>query len=405
MITPTQKKVVEKYLCTRCGSCIGVCPQECILFYDYPVIGKGCIDCGLCKRVCPGKGMDLNLSASSLFEGSNYNEDIGRFIRAYIGHSKNDIIREKATSGGVVTSILLYLIEKDIVDGALVVTMDKEEPWKTKSLIATSRDEIIESAQTKYQITPLNQKIKDLDLERVAVVGVPCVIQGIRKIQENSILGEKIRLCIGLFCWVNMEKEATEFLLKKLKIDKRKVKSIEYRGGKWPGGFKVRLKDGKVKFMEKKYWNILPFLFTPERCLYCTDFSNELADISVGDVKFLHEDKGYTFMISRSKIGEETLDDCEKYGYISKKNCSIEKIISSESSALFFKKGAYKRMKKLGKKPNYKKEENKIPLKNLLFEFIFVEIHKRRKFFKKLFAAMPLPFFKLISLLITRERS
>jgi len=402
MMTPMSER---SEFCTRCGCCAYVCPQGCIQVQSdgYPVRGEGCTECGLCEKVCPGTGVDLRKAAENLFVEGEYNRYIGMFRKTYTGCATDDLIREKATSGGVCTSLLVYLLEKGEIDGALVVSMDKEKPWKTTYVVATSKEEIVQSAQTKYQVTPLNVRLEALPLEKIAVVGLPCVIQGLRKIQEHSPPGRKIKLLIGLFCWVNMEREATEFLLHKLKSNLHDVERIEYRSGDYLGGFKIQLKNGKVKFLEKECYNMLPFLFAAERCLYCTDFTNELADISMGDAKFLKSKKGHTIVITRSEIGEKMLKDCEQSGYIHTGLCNVDTIIHSESSALLFKKGAYQRMQKRG--ITHYGEKYEIPLKNRVFALIFRGVHRNRTFFKKLLSIMPLSFFKVISRLITRERS
>ncbi len=391
-------ELCDEKVCTRCGCCVSVCPQQCIRLEEYPAKGEECTACGLCEDVCPGNGVDLKEMAEGLFQKAQCNEDVGRFIQAYIGYSNDGRVREKATSGGVVTSLLIYLLEQGVVDGALVVLFDEKEPWKTKYVVATSKEEIIKSAQTKYQVTSLTGFE---DVESVAVVGLPCVVEGLRKAQKH--LGEKVKVLIGLFCWVNMEREATEFLLQKMGVTVEDVTSVEYRSGDYLGGFKVQLKNGEVKFLGKECYNVLPLLFAPQRCVYCGDFTNELADISVGDAKFVESKKGHTFIITRSQGGEDVVRDCVKRGYIQIETCDVEDIVRSESSALQFKKGAYKRR---GRQPiSYGKEEYKIPVRNRFFELLFVSVHKNRKFFKKIFRVMPLPFFKLVSQLITRARS
>lgn len=401
-MTRMLESVVERELCTRCGCCVGVCPQECISLDEYPVRGEACITCGLCAAICAGTGIDLRKTADNLFTGL-YNEDVGRFTATYTGYSTDDTIREKATSGGVVTSLLTCLLEEGYIDGALVVSFD-EEPWKTKYVLATTKEDIIKSAQTKYQVTPLDVPLKDVNLEKIAVVGLPCVIHGFRNIQEHTNIGQKAVL-IGLFCWVNMEREATEFLLNLLNVSPDNVESIEYRSGDYLGEFKVHLKDGSSKFLEKECYNVLPLLFAPKRCVYCPDFTNELADISVGDAKFLQSEKGHTFIITRSERGEELLKTCVDKKYIRTEKCNIEEIIWSESSSLLFKKGAYKRIQNKGIKSFYGEATYKIPLRNRMFELIFMIVHRNRKFFTQLFRIMPLSFFRVISQWITKERS
>ncbi len=399
MTARLREKAAED-LCTRCGCCVSVCPQHCITLEEYPVITEGCTGCGLCENVCPSQGVDLKKTAEELFASGAFHEDVGYFINSYTGCALDDTIRERATSGGVVTSLLVYLLETRTIDGALVVTLD-EEPLKTKYINATTREDIIKCAQTKYQITSVTIHADTLG-EKTAVVGPPCVIHGMRKMQ--NVCGKKIDLLIGLFCWVNMEKEATEFLLEKLGIKFSEVESIEYRSGDYLGGFKVQLKNGTARFLGKECYNTLPLLFAPERCLLCCDFTNELADISVGDAKFMDSQKGHTFILTRSEKGETILKACENRGYIRTEPCNVEDIITSESSALFFKKRAQRRR---GKKdyPHYGERECTVPLKNRIFEFIFSGVHRNRTFFRKVFTFLPLAFFETVSRVITKGRS
>jgi len=41
--------------CTKCGSCVSVCPQEAISEGDprYVIDPDKCVDCGLCADECP----------------------------------------------------------------------------------------------------------------------------------------------------------------------------------------------------------------------------------------------------------------------------------------------------------------------------------------------------------------
>lgn len=390
----------DRKFCTRCGCCLSICPQECIRITTHAEIDDTCTECGLCSAVCPGQGTDLKEKGQELFEGSHYNQYVGWVRHAYTGHSSSDAVRERATSGGVVTSLLTCLLEKGMIDGALVVGFDPEEPWKTTYQVATCAEDIVKCAQTKYQVTPLTLRIDEISLEKVAVVGLPCVIQGLRRVQPLR-QGKKVNLLIGLFCWVNMEREATEFLLNLLNVSPEEVASLEYRSGDYLGGFKVTKRNGDVTVLGKECYNVLPFLFAPDRCVYCPDFTNELADISVGDAKFMHSQKGHTFVITRSQEGETMLKTC--LDHLCMEEHAVEDIIWSESSSLFFKKGAYKRIQ--GQDFGYAKEEIDIPTKNRLFELGFVLVHKNRKFFRSLFKGMPLVLVKVISRVITRERS
>lgn len=45
--------------CTKCGSCVPVCPQEAITEGDprYVIDADKCVDCGLCADECPAQAI------------------------------------------------------------------------------------------------------------------------------------------------------------------------------------------------------------------------------------------------------------------------------------------------------------------------------------------------------------
>jgi coenzyme F420 hydrogenase subunit beta len=405
-MNPIPEPIVEPSLCTRCGCCAAVCPQECISIDSRTsaVRGEGCIHCGLCEQVCPGEGMDLHAWGRLLFKRIRYFEGSGWVRNAYTAYATEENTRKAGTSGGVVTTLLEHLLDSKIIDGALVVTFDADHPWTTRYIVATSKEEVARSAQTKYQITSLEESLHQIPQERLAVVGLPCMIQGMRRLQKTAV-GKKIVILLGLFCWVHMEEEATTCLLRKLHCKKQEVETIEYRSGDYLGGFRVTDIHGNGAFLEKECYNLLPLLYAPERCTVCADFTNELADISFGDAKSVQSERGHTFVLTRSELGQQVFNDCQRKGLIAVTPCSVDEIRDSEISALLFKKGALKRIEKRGLPIFYGTESYEIPLKHKLYEFIFFFIHARRNFFRKIIEIMPLSHFKIISKWITRKRS
>src|SRR4030043_382689 len=117
-------------------------------------------------------------------------------------HFNDEEIRRGSSSGGIVTQLLVYALEKGIIDGALVVRMKKDKPLEPEPFIARSREEIISASKSKYCPVAANVVLKAILSEkgRVAVVGLPCHINGIRK-AESALpeLKKKIVLHVGLF--------------------------------------------------------------------------------------------------------------------------------------------------------------------------------------------------------------
>lgn len=101
------REVIDHGLCSGCGTCVGVCLAGAIDFNDnrsYPEVvdEQKCQACGMCVRVCPGKGVSLNaIAAESKTPAQKFNVDVGNYIRFLIGHSIDEHIRSKSSSGAL----------------------------------------------------------------------------------------------------------------------------------------------------------------------------------------------------------------------------------------------------------------------------------------------------------------
>ena len=328
--------------CAQCGTCIGVCPYDAIQVLrnsrgDFvPILNREkCRECGLCVRACPGRSLYLNkLDASG--DGSL----LGHFINTYIGCSTDEEIKQKSASGGVITSLLVFALEHKLIDGALVVRMNRKRPLDPEVIIARTRDDTISAAQSKYFPVPVDIALKKIIDQRgkFVVVGLPCHIRG-AKAAETIITGmrKKIVLHIGLFCGCSVNFSATKFLLQRLGIKEEEVSELSYRSGEWPGGFLVKLKNGTKKFISKSSYSFINFLFPPVRCTLCTDMTNELADISVGDA-WLPGLTKKAIVITRSLKGEKIFHDAAMNGKIEAYNIHENKVIQSQRPALMYKK-------------------------------------------------------------------
>ncbi|MCB0337928.1 MAG: 4Fe-4S binding protein, partial [Bdellovibrionales bacterium] len=141
-------RIIDGGLCHRCGSCVGICPTNVLSLdkLDYPKIKNlsACTDCDLCVKVCPGDEFDYQRHHQERFGQSGQLESThGHFIDAVIAHTNLDNLRQKATSGGLVTALLLHLLESKQIDGAIVIAADQENLWKGKPIVARSAEEMV----------------------------------------------------------------------------------------------------------------------------------------------------------------------------------------------------------------------------------------------------------------------
>lgn len=336
-------QIIDNGLCHRCGTCVGICPTK-VLAKDeeeYPVVADldSCTDCDLCVRVCPGVDFDYIGEFKAKFKREpKLTETHGYYEKALIGYANNPEIRKKGTSGGIITQMLITLLERGEIDGAIVVSSSETLIWAGSSKLALTKEEIISAAKSKYALTATNSALGELrnlpDTARFAVVGLPCQVHGIIKAKSlDKKLAAKIPLVFGLFCHASIEHQAYRVMFDML--DQSVVvraKSFVTRLGKHPGGPHIRLDDGTdypVYYPDKSGYrpnsmeiiNILYRLYTPERCLTCFDGLSEFADIAVGDPWFVPPEgvdfhDGWSFILARTQNGLDYLSKVEEAGTI-----------------------------------------------------------------------------------------
>jgi coenzyme F420 hydrogenase subunit beta len=324
MIENTIISVVNDGLCTGCGTCYSLCPNDAIkieienkrgIYLPY-LDSERCNACGICLKACPGHEVDFKSLNMNIFGKKPNNKLIGNYINCYFGHSTDYSIQYNCASGGLITQLLIFALDEGIIDGALVTKMKIDKPFEPEPFIARTRDEIIEASKSKYCPVPANIALKEILNKdgRYAVVGLPCHIHGVIKAENiSSKLKQRIVMHLGLWCSTTCNFYATESVLKKYDINKIDVNRIEYRGEGWPGGMSVYHLDGKETFIPlDKYWDMNFASFSPSRCRLCCDASAELSDISFGDYRgrdmFLIEKIGQSGIISRTNFSENILN-------------------------------------------------------------------------------------------------
>jgi len=335
-------RIVDQGLCHRCGSCIGICPTD-VLGVDaeeYPVVENlnACTDCDLCVRVCPGDEFDAPAISQEMFSQPEPLEDMhGNFEQAYLAFSTDDDIRSRSTSGGLVSQLLIDLLESQTIDGAVVIASDTEELWKGKPMIARSKSEILAATKSKYAISPTNVMLQEIRKTpgKYALVGLPCQIHGFHKAAKiDKRIADRVVLTIGLFCHAAVEHEPMRLIWKNLpQAQQQSAAKFISRVGKHPGTPHTMSSNGEhtpVYFPERKGYrpssmeilNVLYRLYTPERCLTCYDSTSEFADIAVGDPWMPPPDDsidlfdGYSFTLARTPRGMQFLHEARTRGNV-----------------------------------------------------------------------------------------
>jgi coenzyme F420 hydrogenase subunit beta len=348
-------RIIEAGLCHGCGTCAGICPNSALKMevveglWVPKILFDKCTSCGICGKVCPGYEVNFESLNVKAFGKQPSDRSTGECLNCHASHSTDENLRYNSASGGLASQILIYALEKGVIDGALVTRMNEANPLESEAFIARSREEIVAASKSKYCPVAANYALKEIIHEKgnFAVVGLPCHIHGIRKAEQlYPELKKKIILHLGLMCSHMVSFKGTEFMVGKLNMDKNRVQEITYRGKGWPGAMTVRSAEWAVSIplvgSWRSYWPVFSsFLFTPVRCTMCPDQLAELADISLGDAwlpEFRGDKIGKSLLITRTQFAENLLRALQSDGKIVLSPISLERVKRSQAVNLRFKK-------------------------------------------------------------------
>lgn len=212
-----------------------------------------------------------------------------------------------AQDGGAVSALLIGLLAAGEIDGALVSapSPDSEEPWKGIATIATSPEEVRAASGSFYNQT---MALAELDLSRyalpprprLAVVGTPCEVQGLRAMQARRWPSgthriDAVVLTVALMCTKNFDYKALTMreLRDKRGVDLGRVSKMDVIRGRMI----VEYRDGQLAVDEP----VRDFHGAALKgCDECADFLGRSADISVGSVGSMN---GWTSVIVRTERG------------------------------------------------------------------------------------------------------
>lgn len=376
-------------LCNRCGSCVGLSDGN-IEFQKRegkfrPVI-TGELDENQYDRIwnaCSGQHFNFPEYRSLFFKDApHFHTYTGPYRELFIGHALDSQLRASGASGGILSSILIYLLEKRRIDGAIITRMSHTRPWLTEPFIATTREEILEGAQSKYIITSVNEILNHSSKfnGKLAYVGLPGQVQSIRKLQHaGDPTVKNINYLFGPFYGNTLHFSSVKSFLRSYgEKDHTAIRKLYFRYGEWPGNMRVEMESGKVIELKKFHANYLIPFHIVRNSLYCTDFTNEFTDISGGDAwapVYEERGKGFSLVIARSETGQNLLREMEKDGWFQLSPVAEKECIKMHSHGYDFKKrGAFIRIRfrRLWLKPvpDYGYELKGFPIKRVLMEII-----------------------------------
>lgn len=300
--------IIEKNRCSYCGACLSFCehlepgPDAPVLKEDCSLDKEGVLKCGTngtCYDLCPMTETDTEALERLFLDSEAVNDEfLGIYTTLRAGRTAIE-----GQDGGMVTSLLIAGMEKELFD--CVIVAERADGYNAAPKLAEDVETIRGARGTKYVSCPmvamLGEAVKG-GKRRIAIVGTPCEIRAVRKIQ--SVLLREIPqiaiTAIGLFCFESFYHDK---LVRKMKelfgIDLSSVSKIQITKG-----------DCVVTLNGERYKTKITTLddLARDSCRYCDDLTARLADVSVGSVGSA---EGNSTLIVRSHKGAQILDSIE----------------------------------------------------------------------------------------------
>jgi coenzyme F420 hydrogenase subunit beta len=324
------KELLSK-LCVGCGACLALCPNKAIELkvtnssIAINVDHKLCLDCGLCISYCP--------PVFSLNKKLRLKDTLGNMMGIFFGHSTDPYIRYSGASGGIITSLSAYMLEKNIVNKVLVTKTGK---ILAKPMLTDDFYDILDAQGSIYFKTFTLRILKDIIEEinnegkKICIVGTPCQI----KVVSNLFRAIRNRIILVSFvCSHINELWYLQFILRSFLPGDAKPVIIGSRKNGWPGTMRVVYnKSGNLNeaiIPHNDFWGAIPSLkFSSSLgCLLCDLHLSPDADIVVSDAwhpKYTATKNsiGVSMIIARTKKGFELIQKAYDDGvlYLEKGN-------------------------------------------------------------------------------------
>ena len=317
------EEVVNPGKCIGCAACLTICPVD---VFDYEnekpvdVRNSACVFCELCVDVCPVlRPTDQDLTRQIELRQPVMDDGFGPYAYGVLARTTKDYILEAGQDGGICSALGVHGMQTGQLKGMVVGNENPENPQMGYAHLATTPEEVIASARSRYSYQPNTLALVEAmkrGIAPLAVVGVPCQVDGVRQQQFSSIrldvaewYRQNIGLVIGLFCSEAFTEKGMDSLADDLGVSKRDVSNINIKGR-----LEIKLRDGREETRSLKAFG----KYARPACLYCMDYSADNADIGLGGIGL----NGWTFTVIRTEAGHQAWQALFEAGWVETKELS-----------------------------------------------------------------------------------
>ncbi|MFX1278077.1 MAG: dihydroorotate dehydrogenase electron transfer subunit [Promethearchaeota archaeon] len=321
-----ESEIIRTGKCVYCGACAAFCAN--IKFdksKEIPIEDGSCKDSntcrdgfGLCYNLCPKTGIDqipVDLLDKWVF-GKEYEKILGHYLEIISVRLTDKAKEQLSIEAGPITTLLYTAMEEELIDCAIIT--DKDENFIPYPIMASNQKELFRGVGYKPSQSPtlslLGEAINK-EYTSSAVVGTPCQIQALRKLQNHPIFDfeayDLVSLAIGTFCFGTYYNQLLNQCFKDFSVNPNDI--IKFDSNK---------SEFKLKIFTNSSVKDLPLNYIYDKsirnaCFSCSDYTAEFADISVGNIGSENE---WKTLIIRNKRGKEIVDICVEKGFLETKN-------------------------------------------------------------------------------------
>lgn len=354
----TIEDVVAARLCLGCGACAYASGGAYDMIDDpgeglRPRLGMGRSATDLasrCLAVCPAVQVDFGIFAGEPRHPEltpEFTKEWGQIAKVWEGHATDPEIRFQGSSGGALTAIAAYCIERAGMAGVLHIRQSPADPTRNETRLSRTRAELLAATGSRYSPASVCEKLAEVETAPApcVVIGKPVEIAATRKAAAaNRALAERVGITLSFYCAETPPTAATTTLLRDLGVDPTGLEELKYRGEGWPGHFTSRTRGAAEKIQHLTYQRSWAFLqsFRPWSTQIWPDGGGELADISCGDPWYEEPDgvnPGFSLVVVRTQKGIDIIEGAIAAGYLTLEPAELWKIPASQKG-LLNKKGS-----------------------------------------------------------------
>ncbi len=312
-------EVIDTGLCTGCAACVIVCPHD-VIGYDHDAGGykpfhleeelgpedctHGIKGCTSCTRACPRfRNWEPEADEHLFGRAREPGEESGVFKDVLLTRASDDTVHRLGQDGGLVSAMLVWLLDHDYIDAALVSFLDGAAgDWRARPGVAATTEEVLASAGSRYTYSANTLALRDAreaGHERLALVGMSCQSSALPVMWHRKVgkTAKPFLFNIGLLCSKTFEDAMFDELFEtKYGLAKQDMVKMNIKGV-----FQIWMRDGayhEISLKECHAW-------TREGCELCPDFAAEHADVSTGGIG---KDNDWTLTVVRSDLGREVIE-------------------------------------------------------------------------------------------------